>query len=43
MTCTPIATGKIDKSHYGYYPCIKCGKVGLRFKNNPCSKCKRKK
>lgn len=32
----------IDKTQgYGYFPCIKCGKKGFRFKNNPCSKCKK--
>lgn len=33
---------KIDKSDYGKYPCVSCGKIALRFKNNPCHKCKRK-
>ena len=31
----------INKIEYGNFSCIKCGKKGLRFKDNPCSKCKK--
>lgn len=31
----------MDRRDYGYHRCVKCGRRGLRFKNNPCSKCKR--
>lgn len=33
---------KINKSEYGKFQCLGCGKEGLRFKDNLCHKCKRK-
>ena len=32
---------KINKTEYGYFPCMVCGIEGLRYKDNPCNKCKR--
>jgi len=32
---------KINKTEYSYFPCKTCGVEGLRYKDNPCNKCKR--